>query len=260
MPQSEPVSVVIIDDDKDAIFTLQSFLEMIPEVEVKGTASNWQKAIKLIRDTEPEMVFLDVEMPGKTGFELLKELDNQGISRFFKVVFYTAYDKYSIRALREAAFDYILKPPTENEVREAVGRVKAHRVNAENRAAQPYGKVLHQMIAIPTSTGLQFFPKAEIVYIECQKNSLNLRSFWVINLNNQQNFRLRPNTNATTILDYLGNRHFIPISQSAIVNISFVRNIEFKSNLCYLFPPFENKPLKISRQFMTGLKERFEIL
>lgn len=260
MPRNDRIATLIIDDDKEAIFALQSFLDFIPQVELKGTSTTWQKAIRLIREVEPDLIFLDIEMPGKNGFELLQEVEKQGLARSFKVIFHTAYDKYTIQALREAAFDYIIKPPTEKEIKEAIGRFQHQRYATFNQPAPSSNKILHQVVSLPTSRGLQFLPKAEIVFIDCRKNNLGLKSSWGVNLSNLQSFKLRPNTNATEILDYLGQEHFVPVSQSAIVNICHVSMIEFKSHLCYLFPPYDDKPLKISRQYMMVLKERFEIL
>jgi DNA-binding LytR/AlgR family response regulator len=260
MQKYNKISTIIIDDDKEAIFTLQNYLDLISHVEVLGTATTWQKAIRLIRETEPELIFLDIEMPGKTGFELLAEAERQGISKSFKVIFHTAYDKYTIRALREAAFDFILKPPAEEEIKEVIHRFQKQRNQPSDKKNKPYGKLLHEMVALPTHTGLQFLPKADIVFIECQKSALNLRPAWVVSLNNGQMIKLRPSTNANSILEYLGSIHFVAISQSVIVNISYICMVEYKSSLCFLFPPFDQRNLKISRQFLTTLRERFEVI
>jgi two-component system LytT family response regulator len=254
------IAVVIVDDDKSAIFALQSFLELMPEVEITGTATSYQKAIRLIKEQEPDLLFLDIEMPGKTGFELLNELEKEGSGRNFKVIFHTAYDKYTIDALREAAFDFLLKPPRENELREAIQRfLKQQSLPAENKE-RTSGLVLNQMVALPTNRGLQFLPKTDLVYVECQKSAFNLRSTWSVVLNNHQEIRLRPNSNATSIIHHLGSDHFIPLSQSVIVNIAYVSMVEYKTQRCFLYPPFDQKPFKISRQYLSALKDRFDVI
>jgi len=260
MEKNKPIQTVIIDDDKEAIFTLQSFLELMPEVDLKGTASTCSKAIKLIRDTSPELVFLDIEMPGKTGFELLQELSDLNLSGSFKVIFHTGYDKYTLRALREEAFDYLLKPPAEAELKEAIQRFLAHRDQLPGPAIGSRANSTNQMVALPTNKGLQFFPKSEIVYVECQRTAVGLRSSWWVVLNNRQVVKLRPNTNAGSILSHLGSDQFIPLSQSVLVNIAFISMVEYKTHSCFLYPPFDDKPRKISRQYMTALKERFDVI
>jgi two-component system LytT family response regulator len=254
------LSVVIVDDDKSAIFALQGFLELMPEVLICGTATSHQKAIKLIREKEPDLVFLDIEMPGKTGFELLRELNQDGVVHKFRVIFHTAYDKYTIAALREAAFDFLLKPPRENELREAIQRFLKQKSQPPVPAERIPGILPVQMVALPTNKGLQFLPKADLVFAECQKSTFNLRSVWTVILNNYQEIKLRPNSNAASIIQYLGPELFIPLSQSVIVNISYVSMIEYKTRHCVLYPPFDQKPLKISRQYLAALKDRFDVI
>jgi len=260
METSARISTVIIDDDKEAIFTLQNYLELMPEVEIKGTATDYRKAIKLINEQAPDLVFLDIEMPGKTGFELLKEFEKPGSHRGFDVIFHTAYDKYTIQALREAAFDFLVKPPSENELREAIQRyLKQKSMLTDVKVKRP-GLNLSQMVSLPTNTGLQFLPKADIVYVECQKTAFSLRSTWSVVLNNHQTIKLHPNSGAASIIDHLGADSFIPLNQSFIVNVSFVNMIEYKTHNCYLFPPFDVKPIKISRQYMVALRDRFDLI
>lgn len=249
---------MIVDDNKDAIFTLQAFLELMPEIEIAGTATNSSKAIRLIQELSPDLVFLDVEMPGKTGFELLNEFDNGAGQRNFKVIFHTAYDKYTLQALRESAFDFILKPPSESELKEVIQRFLSQSAIPGNTILKRPDISSSQMAALPTNTGLKFIPKSEIVFVECQKT--RLRSSWTAILNSQLPVKLRPNTNATDIVNYLGAENFISLSQSVIVNITYVNQIEYKTHECYLFPPYDSKPIKISRHFMTALKEKFDVI
>lgn len=260
METTKRIATVIIDDDKEAIFALQGYLELMPEVEIKGTATSYQKAIKLINEQTPDLIFLDIEMPGKTGFELLQELEKNELHRHFKVIFHTAYDKYTIQALREAAFDFILKPPGEVELKEAIQRFLKQRslpleVNVSHSVLN-----MSQMVALPTNKGLHFLPKADIVYAECQKSAFNLRPSWAVVLNNHQTIKLRPNTNACDIINYLGADSFIQLSQSVLVNISFVNMIEYKTHNCYLYPPFDDKPVKISRQYLSGIQDKFDLI
>jgi DNA-binding LytR/AlgR family response regulator len=116
------------------------------------------------------------------------------------------------------------------------------------------------LVALPTNTGLQFIPKADIVYIECQRSSLSLRSSWSAMLNNHQAIRLRQNAKASVILNHMGSEDFIQLSQSVIVSLAFINIIEYKTHECYLFPPFDAQPLKISRQFMAALREKFDVI
>lgn len=101
--------VVIVDDDEIAADNLALELKAKPEFSVEGVARNARLAKRLIDKVHPELLFLDVEMPDMTGMELLQDI-RDSIVWNMRVVFYTAYDKYMIQAIRESAFDYLLKP------------------------------------------------------------------------------------------------------------------------------------------------------
>ncbi|MFZ4548636.1 MAG: LytR/AlgR family response regulator transcription factor, partial [Bacteroidales bacterium] len=152
MEPGKRIATVIVDDNKEAIFTLQGFLELMPEIEIIGTATHSAKAIKLIKELSPDLVFLDIEMPGKTGFELLNELDKTIPQRHFKVIFHTAYDKYTLQALRESAFDFILKPPRESELKEIIQRFSNQKSISPNSVVQRPNISFSQMAALPTNT------------------------------------------------------------------------------------------------------------
>src|SRR5689334_15840628 len=99
--------VVVVDDEAPARKKILRFLNGHPEVEVVGEASNGTDALNIIRKEKPELVFLDVQMPGMDGFDVVREL---GAVAKPRVVFVTAHDEYAIRALDVHAFGYLLKP------------------------------------------------------------------------------------------------------------------------------------------------------
>jgi len=97
--------VVIIDDERLARAEMRKLLAEFPEIEIVGEASHADEGKELIEETNPDVVFLDIQMPGKTGFQLLEELDHLP-----RVIFTTAYDEFAIRAFEVNALDYLLKP------------------------------------------------------------------------------------------------------------------------------------------------------
>lgn len=260
MSLTKPIKTIIIDDDPEAVFTLTGFLELMPEIELAGTANNSLKAIKLAKEQSPDLIFLDIELPGKNGFELLQQLDEEKGRRNFEVIFYTAFDHYTVKALRESAFDYILKPLKEQELKDSIERFKQKKSQVEMPKQQTITERIRQMIAVPTHTGLQFVCRNDIVFAECRKATINLRSNWQITLTDNQIIKLRQNTNAEVLQKHLGADTFIQLSQSVLVNLHYVNSLEYKTHLCYLFPPFDAIPLKVSRQFMAELKGRFDVI
>jgi DNA-binding LytR/AlgR family response regulator len=111
--------VLVVDDEKLARDRIVSFLRGIDDVEVIGQATNGVEAVRLIAEQSPDLVFLDVQMPGMDGFEVLKAVKTPP-----PVVFATAYDEYAIRAFEVHAADYLLKPISRSRLQEAVRRVR----------------------------------------------------------------------------------------------------------------------------------------
>ena len=114
------LKTVVIDDEPDAVGFITSIIgEFCPELEVSGTANNVTSGVKEITRIKPDLVFLDVEMPAGTGFDLLAQFPEKE----FEVVFITAFNHYAIKAIKFSAVDYILKPININDFIEAVKKV-----------------------------------------------------------------------------------------------------------------------------------------
>mgnify|MGYP003238655689 len=113
--------VVIVDDDEVSLENLSFELRKDARFSLEGTARNGRKGKKLITKVQPDLLFLDVEMPDMTGLDLLQEM-RDNVAWNMRVVFYTAYDKYMIQAIREAAFDYLLKPFEEQDLKDILTR------------------------------------------------------------------------------------------------------------------------------------------
>lgn len=103
------IKVVIVDDEPQSIRRLQDDLATLEDFEVIATSSSAVSAKNLVMSIQPDVLFIDVEMPGQTGFEVLQSLRDE-IPMELIVVFYSAFDKYMIDALRASAFDFLLKP------------------------------------------------------------------------------------------------------------------------------------------------------
>ena len=115
------ISCVIIDDEENSIKVLSRFLqEYCPDVKILGTGNNVDTGIEAILEHNPQLVFLDIEMPLGSGFDLLEKIGTHK----FHVVFITAYDHYAIQAIKGQAVDYILKPVDIDDLVSAVEKVK----------------------------------------------------------------------------------------------------------------------------------------
>ncbi|MBF4471259.1 LytR/AlgR family response regulator transcription factor [Flavobacterium sp. HJJ] len=110
---------IIIDDEQNNITNLQRLLEKYcPEVTIIGSSSDADKGIELIKNSHPDLVFLDIQMPEKNGFQVLQELNSYD----FEVIFVTAFSQYGIQAIKFSAIDYLLKPIDIEELKKAVAK------------------------------------------------------------------------------------------------------------------------------------------
>lgn len=214
----------------------------------------------MLLNEKPDLVFLDVEMPCKNGFELHNEMRNKGCN--FSVIFYTAYDKYMIQALRESAFDYIIKPVKEQELKQAIDRFKEQKTAENSECTLPLFQGFlgrPEIIALPTSLGLRFIDKTRILLFRSIKDSVFGKAYWEALLTDYSSVKLGANTSAERIVQLMNKDRFLQINQSCIINLNYLSLVEFKSRDCILLPPFDNMKLTVSRAQLSKLKEIYEV-
>lgn len=164
------IQAIIIDDEAKSRDTLSRMLaKYCPHAHVVGMANSVESGYELILNTRPDLVFLDVEMPPYTGFDLLKKFDD--IS--FEVIFTTAFDKYAINAIKFCALDYLLKPIDIEELILAIDKMRKRnsQQNIDERLVHLLKNVQgnkNNKIAIPTQEGLEFVASDQIVRCEAQ--------------------------------------------------------------------------------------------
>ncbi|HET56697.1 MAG TPA: response regulator transcription factor [Ignavibacteria bacterium] len=114
------ITCIIVDDEREALDRLQSLLGKFDFVDVIDTKTNADAAIKAIVEKIPDLVFVDVEMPRKSGFDVIKEVREQNVNP--KFIFVTGYDQYAIKAIKKEAYDYLLKPVDIDDLKETLER------------------------------------------------------------------------------------------------------------------------------------------
>lgn len=168
------LTAVIIDDEMHSVDVLKTLLETYcPAVRVVGQADNSTTGRKVIGEQSPDIVFLDIEMPFGTGFDMLDAIEPKNTS----VIFVTAYDHYALKAIKYYAIDYLLKPVDIDELKLAVKRVE-ERKEQQSGSALPVSLlktylekgVDNSKIALPMADGLQFVNRHEIVRCEACGN------------------------------------------------------------------------------------------
>lgn len=213
------IMTIIIDDEENNIANLSGLLSTYcKDVQVMATATNAEDGMKIIQEKKPELVFLDIQMPGKTGFEMLASLS----PCTFEVIFVTAFDRYGILAIKFSAIDYLLKPIDIEELITAVGKVaektkqKKHNLQLENLIAlleKTQNKEEHT-IALPFVKETRFVRTGDIVRCE---SSNSYTGFYLANRE-----KITISKSILECEELLTGYHFIRCHQSHLVNKKYI--------------------------------------
>jgi len=208
------LKTIIVEDEQTSREILKNYLtKYCPSVEVVGEAENIDDALVLIRNNELDMVFLDVEMPYGSGFDLLEKLGNTN----FEVVFVTAYNQYAIDALNKHASYYLLKPISIDELIKAVDyvtEIKIKENQLQNSVLTPKLNPVDHKITIPTQNGFEVLQMKDIIYCKADDNYTELY------LNNNQK-KLVSKT-LKYFEDALKESGFARIHKSFLVNVAYI--------------------------------------
>ncbi len=250
------MKAILVDDEPDGIRTLNKMLELhCPQVDVISTCSNAIVAKQQIKELHPDVVFLDIQMPGKSGLELLSELPVKN----FEVIFVTAHNEYILQALQYSAADYLLKPVDEDRLIEAVQRVG--KKLETDRKDEHTEVLLHNLgnagspsemrLCLPTLKGFIVLKLDEIIYCEAE------RSYTIFHLEGN-----RTVTVSKPLFDYdvlLKDTTFLRIHKSYLINLLHVK--EYQRGEGGLVIMSDNAEIEVSRrkkdQFLMKVKEVF---
>jgi two-component system LytT family response regulator len=217
------IRVCIVDDEAATRSLLKHFFrDFFPDVELVGEADCVSRGIELLETKSPDLLFLDIQMPDGSGFDLLHHFEQPN----FKLIFITAYDQFALKAFQYNAIDYLLKPLEPRALRDAVNKV----LQRSNLPLQPRIKGLREVmenrqadrIALSSAEGYAFYELAEIVRLE---SSGNYTTFHI-----QDGHRT---TVAKTIKEYealLPAEHFYRVHQSHIVSLRHVKKVLKEDN------------------------------
>jgi DNA-binding LytR/AlgR family response regulator len=166
-----PLTAVIIDDEPEAINGLLALANGIEYLEIAGTTTHPEKAVSLCLKTRPDIVFLDINMPGKDGFEVLKELHEHQFHPY--TIFTTAWDQFTLQAIKAGALDYLLKPIDKKElqaaVQKAIDNKASHSIEQRIESLEKAVKN-HRKLRFNTRSGFIMIHPDQIFYIEADAN------------------------------------------------------------------------------------------
>ena len=228
---------LIVDDERLARNKLRKMLADFPDVEIIGEADGVDSAIEIIDKSAPDVVFLDVQMIGASGFDLLERVAND-----FQIVFVTAFDEYAIRAFEVNALDYLLKPVKPERLRQAIEKLSIH--------AKP--EITEKVLEPDDFLFLNFGRKSKFIQVNSIKYILAADVYSEIYVETGERALLLKPLNDWE--RQLPPKNFARIQRSAIANLAFVERIEGQHKV---FLRGETKFVSMSRRFAVRLKERF---
>ncbi len=234
------VKAIIVDDERLARVNMRTLLAPYPEIEIAGEAGSCESALELIRLHKPQLIFLDIQLSGETGFDLLELINNS-----IKIVFVTAYDEYAIRAFEVNAIDYLLKPVNPERLKVSIERVlNGGKMQKSEAKSYEYSDSIYVRL---NNYASRFIKISTITFIEPVGNYSKL-----VTTEGKHCLVLKT---LKQWQEELPDNNFVRIHRSSIVNIEHVERIEKKSNTRHrAYLKNIPEPLEVSRRYAKKLK------
>lgn len=262
----DKIKVIVIDDEPRCVMGLVETLSRIEDFEVVASSYSPVSAVELVQKMQPDVLFLDVEMPQLSGFDVLKQLRGT-VSESMLVVFYTAFDKYLIDALRASAFDFLLKPYQPEELDKVLAHIRERMSELRDKqclgleeigglsdSLKTIDDLMPHRTALQTVSGLLLLNPSEVFsFTFCSDTRM-----WLLRLVNGLEYKLKRQTNAKLILAISDS--LVQVRQDVIINLDYLLGIENYTLRCVFAPPFDKEEILVSRRCFKGVKDKLEIL
>jgi two-component system LytT family response regulator len=244
------IRVLVADDQPMARERLISLLAAEPGVEVTATASSGPETVEVIRQSSPDLVFLDLQMPGMDGFKVIEAI---GVDRMPPTVFVTAYDEYAVRAFEVQAIDYLLKPFGRQRFQSALARARKHlERDRQGELAQRLSELLRtgrsettERLLVKAGGRVSFVDIESIDWVEAEGNYVRIHA-------GSQVYLMRETMNG--LIARIGERQFFRIHRSRIVNITRVKELIIAGGGDYQVLLWDGTRLGLSRLYRDALQ------
>jgi len=237
---------IIIDDEADARERMACLLEKCEHIKNLESVARPVEAIEKIKQHNPELLFVDVEMPEMSGFELVSQLHEANLRPH--IVFVTGYSQYAIKAIKAGAFDFLLKPVDIDELREMAERLLNKSDRQLNKQEPQHGQV--DRVRFNTRSGFKLVDPADILYCEADG------AYTIVHL--KDGSEITESTYLSVVEKKLPNGNFIRISRSFLVNISYIESFDRKSHELHLSCAESEISLRVPRSFVKHLDQVFD--
>ena len=237
------IKAVIVEDSRLARNELKELIKNHPEIEIIGEAENVDSGFKLIQETQPDLLFLDINMPEKDGFELLEMLDKVPIT-----IFTTAFDEYAIKSFEYNALDYLLKPINPKRFAHSIEKASQNLIEKEEKSSKKL--TLNNQIFIRDGEKCWLVKIADIFLFEVDGNYTKI--FF-------QDEKAVLNKSLNNIEEKLPDDYFFRANRNQIINIEYILKIDpwFSGNLLVQLP--KEVKVEISRRQTNNFKEKLSM-
>ncbi len=238
------LNALIVDDEENARMLLYKLLEETLFFEEIKSADSVDKAFTELNSFEPDIIFLDIKMPGKDGFTFIQELPES--YKKYKIVFVTAYDQYAIKAIKNQAFDYLLKPMNRKELKQCLTRYIERKQEdtavKQVKVADQTGRITR--IRVNTRTGTLFINPADILFCKAEGNYTTV-------FTGKKHYLCSMNLGKVT--DLLPGNGFLRVGRSHVINYEHITMLDRKECTILLSRDGESVKVKIPRQHLKDL-------
>lgn len=251
MKTPDSITAIIAEDNPASSKNLLSCLEKTDQIKVIGAVDNGNDAVALINQEKPDIVFIDVEMPGKNGFEILQAVEHDPA-----VIFVTAYEKFAVKAFEVNGIDYILKPVTQERLNKALDKAKRSLGVKNEDVKTLITKLLNQRsyrkrFTVKVRDQIYIIPKEEVFGFKAEDK-------YVFLCTHSKTYFY--NTTLKDLVKNLDPNAFIRVSRSNIVAINKIKKLKknFKLETCLILDDDKNTTIKISKNYLSSLKNKLE--
>ena len=243
---ADKLRTIIVEDEELARNLMKSFLAGNDKIEIVAECENGFEGVKMINELKPDLVFLDIQMPKITGFEMLELLDHKP-----QIVFATAYDQFAIKAFEHNAADYLLKPYSRERLIEAITKVN-ERIQKEGPTSEVAERIMNypregfiDRVVVKDRHKIHIIPVDKIKYIE------SMDDYVMIYTNEGRHIKQKT---MKYFENHLNENNFIRIHRSYIINVDFIQHLEQTGKESYQIILKNSKQLPVSKTGLAKLR------
>lgn len=255
------IKCIIVDDEQPARDELRFLLSSFDDIEIIADVESVNKALPLLLNGGPDLLFLDIQMPGGSGFDLVTALGDRETLPFF--VFVTAYDSYAVKAFEKSAIDYLLKPVSCKRLAVTIDRVRKMMVQGRpDRIEDKLESLLGQFglprsvvkVSVENNGRMQLLSPDEIVYCSCESGQIIIHT-------SQADFTLYSISTMEKLEEHLQGYSFFRVHRGVLVNLNCIREFSpwFNGKYNLIMDDDQNTELAVSRSRVTDFKKRLGI-